>query len=69
MKNDTAPKGATASAPAKTLPSHIVLLEDWGNRRAGRVFRADADLCAMLDVEKAKYREATPSEISIAGLT
>jgi hypothetical protein len=43
----------------RSLPSHVVLLVDWGRHPAGRVLAADADLVGHLDVEGVKYRAAT----------
>ena len=59
---------AVAAAPVvapRDLPSHIILLADWGGHLAGRVLRADAEFLAMLDAEHAKYRAATEMEVSI----
>jgi hypothetical protein len=56
------------AAPPVTLPSHVLLLDDWGRHRAGAVLSADADLVAALGVEKTRYREATARERALAGI-
>jgi hypothetical protein len=50
-----------------TLPSHVILLAEWGAYPAGRVLPADVDLIGQLDVEGAKYRPATEFERRIGG--
>lgn len=64
MADQKAP-AETPAAPARALPSHIILLADHGAHMSGRVLRADADLIAQLDAEHAPYRAATESEVSI----
>jgi hypothetical protein len=54
------------SAP-RALPSHVILLAEWGRHPAGRVLAADADLVGQLDVEGVKYRAATELERRIGG--
>lgn len=51
----------------RNLPSHVFLLEEWAGHPAGRVLAADHDLLGKLDVEGAKYREASGFERRIAG--
>jgi hypothetical protein len=52
---------------AHTLPSHIVLEADRGNRRAGAVLAADADLISALDVEGVPYHPASDRERALGG--
>jgi hypothetical protein len=61
-------KAKPVPAAPPVLPSHILLLDDWGRHRAGTVLVADADLIGALDVEKVPSRAATPHERSLAGL-
>jgi hypothetical protein len=49
------------------LPSHVILLAEWGRHPAGRVIAADTDLIGQLDVEGIKYRPATEFERRIGG--
>jgi hypothetical protein len=63
-KDHPAPKPAQ---PPRALPSHIILLAEWGSHPAGRVLAADADLIGRLDVEGVKYRSATEFERRIGG--
>lgn len=62
-------KPALPAAKPRVLPSFIIMIEDHGSLRAAHVYRADADLIARLDTEKAQYRAATDQERGIAGLT
>jgi hypothetical protein len=61
-------KTKPALAAPRVLPSHVLLLDDWGRHRAGVVLAADIDLIGVLDVEKVRYRAATPHERALAGL-
>jgi hypothetical protein len=45
--------------------THVILTDDHGEFLAGRVLRRDPELLARL--RGAKYRDATPDEIAIAG--
>lgn len=56
-KNDAAPERA----------SHIVLLADAENRRAGTVLEATVDLVARLDAAGIRYRAATAQECRLGG--
>jgi hypothetical protein len=53
--------------PRRALPSHVILLADWGSHPASRVLPADVDLIGQLDVEGVKYRPATEFERHIGG--
>lgn len=55
------------AAKPRALPSHVILLVEWGRHPAGRVLAADADLLGRLDVEGVKYRAATELERRIGG--
>jgi len=55
-------------AAPRVMPSHVVLLDDWGRHRAGTVVAGDADLIGVLDVEHVRFRAATPHERALAGL-
>lgn len=52
---------------ARRPPSHVILTADYGPWLSGKVLSANADLLAQLDVEKARYREATLIERRIGG--
>jgi hypothetical protein len=63
-------KSNEVSAEAGTrhsLPSYIILLAEWAGHPAGRVFHGDPDLIGKLDIEGARYREATDFERRIGG--
>lgn len=66
--NDSAAPTIPVSPAKPALPSHVILLEDWGSYLAGRVLAVDAERYSHLEVEGAKFRAATEREVSIAGL-
>jgi hypothetical protein len=63
-KSNEVPAEASTRHP---LPSHIILLAEWAGHPAGRVFRGDPDLIGKLDIEGARFREATTFERHIGG--
>jgi hypothetical protein len=58
---------AERASRQSTLPSHVILLAEWGAHPAGRVLAADADLVGQFDVEGVKYRPATEFERRLGG--
>lgn len=60
------PRPAGGAALSES-PRFIILLDDWGEKIAGRVLQADADTLSALDVESVSWRAATDLERRIAG--
>lgn len=65
--NETDDEVAERPSNHSALPSHVVLVAEWGAHPAGRVLAADADLVGQLDVEGVKYRAATEFECRLGG--
>lgn len=62
-------ESAVADQPdaGRALPKFVVLQDDRGEWRAGRVVQVDADLIAALDVEGVRYIEATDEQRRLGG--
>ncbi len=55
-------------APPAEAPTHILLLEDCGEWRAGKVLPCTAEVEQTLQAGKAKYRPATKRERELSGI-
>lgn len=67
MTDKSASHASVLSTRASAIPRFVILLQDWGDKIAGRVLAADHDLVATLDAEGAKWRVATDVERRLAG--
>lgn len=52
---------------ASNASSHVILTEDYGDMLKGKVIRRESDLMARMELEGAKFRDASPREIELSG--